>query len=64
MKNTGASREDRIRSMFERAFARQPSEAEMQRWFSALEDFAGSTADAWERLAHAFFNTKEFIYYR
>jgi hypothetical protein len=37
---------------------------ELQRWLAALQDFGGNTPDAWERLAHAFFNTKEFIYYR
>jgi len=29
-----------------------------------LQDFGGDTPDAWERLAHALFNTKEFLYYR
>jgi len=56
--------EERIRSMFVRAFGRQPREAELPRWVSALSDFGGDTPDAWERLAHAFFNAKEFIYYR
>ena len=58
------SDEQRIRSMFVRAFARQPHAGELQRWLAALQDFGGGTPDAWERLAHAFFNTKEFIYYR
>lgn len=59
-----ASRESRLRSMFTRAFAREPSDAEMHRWLLALDDFGGDKPDAWERMAHAIFNTKEFIYYR
>lgn len=58
------SREDRIRGMFSRAFGRHPDEAEMQRWSAALHDLGGDTPAAWEQLAHAFFNTKEFIYHR
>jgi hypothetical protein len=59
-----ASREERLRHMFATAYGRQPHDAELPRWLSALEDFGGDSPDAWERLAHAFFNTKEFIYYR
>ena len=64
MLKQSTSREARIRSMFARAFARDPSDVEMQRWLTALDDFGASTPAAWERLAHAFFNAKEFIYYR
>lgn len=56
--------EDCLRRMFVAAYAREPSETEKRRWLSALQDFGGDTPDAWQRLAHAFFNTKEFIYYR
>jgi hypothetical protein len=64
MKPKAASSEERLRGMFARAFGRKPREAEVRRWIAALEDLGGNTPDAWERLAHAFFNTKEFIYYR
>lgn len=63
-KQKATNSEERIRSMFVRAFGRQPNEAEQQRWLVALDDFGGDTPDAWERLAHALFNAKEFIYYR
>ena len=56
--------EERLRLMFTRAFARQPNDEEAKRWLTALHDFGGDTPEAWERLAHAFFNAKEFIYYR
>jgi hypothetical protein len=64
MKQKITNSKERIRSMFVRAFGRQPREAELPRWVSALSDFGGDTPDAWERLAHTFFNAKEFIYYR
>jgi hypothetical protein len=71
VKETHASPAERITAMFVRALGRKPDEAELVRWQAALQDFAtpGSSmilADelAWERLAHALFNTKEFIYYR
>lgn len=59
-----SSEEGVIRLMFHQAYARQPSDAELQRWQSALQSFGGDTPAAWESLAHAFFNAKEFIYYR
>lgn len=64
LKNKDVSSTDRIRQMFERVFSRRPREEESRRWLAALQDFGGDTPDAWERFAHAFFNTKEFIYYR
>ncbi|MBL9146842.1 MAG: PSD1 domain-containing protein [Verrucomicrobiaceae bacterium] len=64
MLKQSTSREARIRSMFARAFARHPSNVEMQRWLTALDDFGANTPAAWESLAHAFFNAKEFIYFR
>jgi hypothetical protein len=61
----------RVRRMFVRSLGREPNQMELNRWIAALKGFASETgADlmkdnhAWERLAHAFFNTKEFIYYR
>ena len=71
MKQNDASPQERIRGMFLRALGREPGEAELQRWLAALHDLTNATdhdvmkdENAWERLAHAFFNTKEFIYYR
>lgn len=61
--------EERISAMFARAFARAPQHAELQQWTTAARDFA-TTPDllhdeaAWTQLAHALFNTQEFIYYR
>ncbi len=63
--------EARVRSMFIRALGRQPRDRELTRWLAALDEFAsGPGVDvmrdelAWQRLSHALFNTKEFIYYR
>jgi hypothetical protein len=64
VKEKSVNVEDRLKLMFTRAFARQPNDAEAKRWLAALQDFGGDKAEAWERLAHAFFNAKEFIYYR
>ena len=61
--------EERIRRMFVRALCRRPERHELERWSQALVSFA-STSDvmsdrhAWAELAHAMFNTQEFIYYR
>jgi hypothetical protein len=64
LKDKDVNREDRVRQMFGQALARAPNAAELKRWIVALQDFGGDTPDAWERLAHALFNTKEFLYYR
>jgi hypothetical protein len=64
LKDKDLNREDRVRQMFAQALARAPNAAELKRWIDALQDFGGDTPDAWERLAHALFNTKEFLYYR
>ena len=64
LKNKDVNREDRVRQMFEQALARSPDATELRRWTAALQDFGGDTPNAWERLAHALFNTKEFLYYR
>jgi hypothetical protein len=71
LETTSATPDERVRAMFVQAFAREPLPSETQRWTAALADFAtpGSSdamhdEAAWAQLAHAFFNTKEFIYYR
>jgi hypothetical protein len=61
--------ERRISAMFMAAFARAPQPGELQQWTAAARDFA-TTPDllhdevAWTQLAHALFNTQEFIHYR
>jgi len=60
----------RIDQMFLVALGRQPNEQERGRWVAAVTEFSSPQADlmsdhsAWTQLAHALFNTKEFIYYR
>ena len=69
LKEPHASVEERISAMFARAFARPPQLAELQQCTTATRDFA-TTPDllhdeaAWTQLAHALFNTQEFIHYR
>lgn len=68
--DTSSTPEDRLSSMFRTALGRLPTEGESQRWLVALHDFSDGRQpilqdrDAWRRIAHAFFNTKEFLYYR
>ncbi len=69
VKDGHSSPADRVREMFVLALGRPPSDSELLRWTVAVGEF--SQADdpmmdqtAWEELAHALFNTKEFIYYR
>lgn len=71
LKTTHATPEERVRAMFAQAFTREPLPAEALRWTAALADFATPACQdlmrdeaAWAQLAHAFFNTKEFIYFR
>ncbi len=66
-----ASEQERIAAMFERAYGRGPTAEEMQRWAAAVREFATAPETslmrdeaAWAQVAHAIFNTKEFIYYR
>lgn len=66
-----ASVNDRITAMFVQALGREPTSIELDRWSTALYDLCGeggarvmSDQTAWRRLAHLFFNAKEFIYYR
>lgn len=56
--------EQRIHRMFNQAFSREPDDEEVARWQAALQSFGGDVPAAWESLAHAFFNAKEFIHYR
>ena len=65
------SAEDRVRAMFVQAFGRETQETELKRWTTALHDFAEPNAGdlmkdeaAWAQLAHALFNTSEFLFYR
>ena len=64
--------ESRIGAMFQRAFARWPDVSEVNRWQQATRDLAElhgvaeadilSSQAVWQEIAHAIFNTKEFIY--
>ena len=63
--------EDRVSEMFVQAVGREPAMAERQRWAAAVTDFAEAPGGdilkdevAWRRMAHALFNTKEFLYFR
>jgi hypothetical protein len=74
------SPEDRLVEMFERALGRRPGEQELARWMKAVNDIAGlhqdvpesrppaggmmQSAAVWKDVAHAMFNTKEFLYVR
>lgn len=64
------SAEDIIRHVFDRAYSREPTAAEFKRWTAFLKEGRFLTAQALEKrlsleaVAHAIFNTKEFIYYR
>ena len=74
------SPEERLALMFQRAFGRNPDEQERERWMSAVHDIAGlyqdvpdkrpppsglmDSLDVWKDVAHAMFNTKEFLYVR
>ncbi|MFN0170301.1 MAG: PSD1 and planctomycete cytochrome C domain-containing protein [Bryobacteraceae bacterium] len=73
------SPEERLTTMFRRAFGRNPQPDELMRWRKAVDDFAGLYQDVpgktppggmmnslavWKDVAHAIFNTKEFLYVR
>jgi hypothetical protein len=69
-----ASPRERIAHMLSCAFAREPSPGEIDRWTAAIADLStihGVPADqvmqhaaVWTDVAHAVFNSKEFIYVR
>lgn len=63
----GATDATRARWMFETAFARPPSEAELRACLEALDEVRTLHASAgelepWVDLAHALFNANEFVY--
>ncbi len=66
-----SSPEERITIMFRTAFGRPPNDVELRRWTASVRKFAEDDQGdmmqqqtAWARLAHAVFNTREFLYYR
>lgn len=66
-----ATPEERVRAMFVQAFGREPQDDERSRWTTAARDFATPNGGAlmqdeaaWAQLAHALFNTTEFLFYR
>jgi len=62
--------ECRIEAMFLRAFGRVPDSSELARWrdwISGADGFGGDVMKShpvWTEVAHALFNTKEFIHHR
>ncbi len=64
----------RLGQMFRTAYGREPTTDEMNRWAAAIGDIATlndvppenvlSSLAVWKEVAHAVFNTKEFIYVR
>jgi len=66
-----ATPEDRVRAMFVQAFGREPQDDELSLWSTAARDLATPNGGAlmqddaaWAQLAHALFNTTEFLFYR
>jgi hypothetical protein len=60
---------ERISKMFVQAYSRSATDPELERWTQAFEIFSEieekmKDEKAWAEVAHALFNTKEFIYYR
>ncbi len=70
----GVSVTGRIESIFQRAYARPAEASEIERWQQAVEELAElhgvqqgdvlTSEIVWQEVAHAIFNTKEFIYVR
>ena len=68
----GGDLRDRLRQVFQAAFSRDPNSTELSRWEQAVHDLARlhavsdgtllSNEKVWADIAHAIFNTKEFIY--
>ncbi|MEZ6051080.1 MAG: DUF1553 domain-containing protein [Planctomycetaceae bacterium] len=66
--------QERVRAMFIQALGREPSDQEIARWTEAAMSFSTCSepesdglmteTSVWTELAHAMFNTKEFLYYR
>jgi len=69
-----ATLSDRLAVLFRTAFARNPTNEEINRWSTAVGDLAAlhgvnqddqlQSLKIWNDVAHAIFNTKEFIYIR
>jgi len=69
-----ATPSERIAAMFDGAYGRQPTAEEAALWSAAVADFAAArgvaeseilaSVEVWKDVAHAVFNTKEFIYLR
>jgi hypothetical protein len=61
---------ERIDRMFRAGLGRKPDAEELAAWVEAATTIGDSGSDpmtqpaVWTELAHAIFNTKEFIYYR
>jgi len=69
MQDGSSTPAERVRGMFVRALGRAPDDDEVVRWTEAVAGLSQSgdvisDRDAWVELAHAMFNTKEFVYYR
>jgi hypothetical protein len=68
------SLESRLQHMFSKAMSRDATSEELSRWADAARDFAASesideasqmtSVSLWQTMAHAMFNTKEFLYIR
>lgn len=64
--------EQRLQRMFLAAYGRSPDASEVSRWMALIRDLGNTREQAelldnpevWRHVAHAMFNTKEFIYYR
>ena len=66
--------ESRLQQMFVKALGREASSEELSRWSEAARDFASEekvpeqevllSQSVWQTMAHAMFNTKEFLYVR
>ena len=59
---TKTETQERVEWLYESAFARSPTEMELQTSLSFLGD--GSDPEIWTHFAHALINTKEFIFVR
>ncbi len=64
--------EQRLQQMFLTAYGRHPETSEVKRWTALIEELGGTreqsgllqNPEVWRHVAHAMFNSKEFIYYR
>ena len=68
------SMESRLQHMFSKAISRNATSEELSLWADAARDFAATESiddgsqmtnlSLWQTMAHAMFNTKEFLYIR